>query len=81
VIRPGGFTVDPAQELTVLQAVSLAWGPSQNAALQKALLIREQKGGRIVTTLNLRRMLRGRIRICRFVNGISCLCLIQQLRT
>jgi polysaccharide export outer membrane protein len=59
VIRPGGFTVDPAQELTVLQAVSLAWGPSQNAALQKALLIREQKGGRIVTTLNLRRMLRG----------------------
>jgi polysaccharide biosynthesis/export protein len=60
VIRPGGFTVDPAQELTVLQALSLAWGPSQSAAEQKALLIREQPGGgRTVTSLNLKRMLRG----------------------
>ena len=60
VIRPGGFTVDPEQELTVLQALSLAWGPSQNAATQKALLIHEQQGGgRTVTALNLKRMLRG----------------------
>jgi polysaccharide export outer membrane protein len=59
VIRPGGFTVDPTQQLTVLQALALAWGPSQNAAGQKALLIREQKNGRTVTTLNLKRMLRG----------------------
>jgi polysaccharide biosynthesis/export protein len=60
VIRPGGFTVDPAQELTVLQALSLSWGPSQSAAEQKALLIREQPGGgRTVTSLNLKRMLRG----------------------
>lgn len=59
VNRPGGFTVDPAQATTVLQALSLAWGPSQNAALQKAVLIREQKGGRTVTSLNLKRMLRG----------------------
>src|SRR6202012_2162454 len=55
VIRPGGFTVDPAQQLTVLQALTLAWGPSQNASTQKALLIREQAGGgRTVTELNLR---------------------------
>ncbi len=61
VIRPGGFIVDPTQEFTVLKAVSLAWGPSQNAATGKALLIREQKGGgRTVTTLNLKRMLRGK---------------------
>jgi polysaccharide export outer membrane protein len=59
VIRPGGFTVDPTQEFTVVKALSLAWGPSQNAALGKALLIREQRGGRTVTTLNLKRMLRG----------------------
>jgi polysaccharide export outer membrane protein len=59
VIRPGGFPVDPVQGLTVVQALSLAWGPSQNAALGKAILIREQKGGRTLTTLNLRRMLHG----------------------
>ena len=59
VIRPGGFPVDPAQGLTVVQALSLAWGPAQNASAQHALLIREQKGGRTMTTLNLHRMLRG----------------------
>jgi polysaccharide export outer membrane protein len=59
LVRPGGFTIDPAQEITVVQAISLAWGPSQNAALTKAILIREQKGGRTVTALNLKRMLRG----------------------
>ena len=60
VIRPGGFIVDPTQEFTVLKALSLAWGPSQNAAVSKALLIREQPGGRTVTTLDLKRMLRGK---------------------
>ena len=59
VVRPGGFPVDPAQGLTVVQALSLAWGPSLNANAGKALLIREQKGGRTLTTLNLRRMLHG----------------------
>lgn len=59
VVRPGGFPVDPAQGLTVVQALSLAWGPTQNAAATKALLIREQKGGRTLTTLNLRRLLHG----------------------
>jgi polysaccharide biosynthesis/export protein len=59
VIRPGGFAVDPVQGLTVVQALALAWGPSQNAAVGKALLIREQKGGRTMIALNIRRMLRG----------------------
>ncbi len=59
VQRPGGFPVDPAQGLTVVQAISLAWGPTQNASMAKALLIREQKGGRTITTLNLKRMLHG----------------------
>jgi polysaccharide export outer membrane protein len=59
VIRPGGFLIDPAQRLSVVQAVSLAWGPTQNAALGKAVLIREQKDGRTLTALNLKRMLRG----------------------
>jgi polysaccharide export outer membrane protein len=32
VIRPGGFPVDPVRGLTVVQAISLPWGPTQNAA-------------------------------------------------
>jgi polysaccharide export outer membrane protein len=59
VVRPGGFPVDPAQGLTVVQALSLAWGPSQNAATRKAILIREQTGGRTLTTLDLKRMIHG----------------------
>jgi polysaccharide export outer membrane protein len=58
VIRPGGFAVDPVQGLTIVQALSLAWGPSQNANV-KAVLIREEKGGRTMISLNLKRMLRG----------------------
>jgi polysaccharide export outer membrane protein len=58
VVRPGGFPVDPAQGLTVVQALSLAWGQSQNAS-SNALLIREQKGGRTLTTINLKRMIHG----------------------
>jgi len=59
VIRPGGFPVDPVQGLTIVQALSLAWGPSQNAGVTHAVLIREQKGGRTMIALNLKRMLRG----------------------
>jgi polysaccharide export outer membrane protein len=59
VVRPGGFPVDPVQGLTVVQAVSLAWGASPNAASSKAILIRDQTGGRTLTTLNLHRMIRG----------------------
>lgn len=59
VLRPGGFAMEPAQAMTVLRALSLAWGPSMNAALKHAVLIREQPGGRTVTTLNLKRMLHG----------------------
>ena len=59
VMRPGGFAVDPAQGLTVVQALTLAWGPTQNAATSRAMLIREQKGGRTLITLNLKRMLHG----------------------
>jgi polysaccharide export outer membrane protein len=59
VMRPGGFAVDPAQGLTVVQALTLAWGPTQNAATSRALLIREQKSGRTLITLNLKRMLHG----------------------
>ncbi|MGA8090381.1 MAG: SLBB domain-containing protein [Terracidiphilus sp.] len=59
VVRPGGFPVDPVQTTTIVQALSLAWGPGQNAALTKAVLIREQQGSRTITTLNLKRMMRG----------------------
>jgi len=59
VIRPGGFAVDPVQGMTVVQALSLAWGATPSAAAGKAILIRDQTGGRTLTTLNLRRMIRG----------------------
>jgi polysaccharide export outer membrane protein len=59
VTRPGGFAVDPVQGLTVVQALSLAWGATPNASASKAILIRDQAGGRTLTTLNLRRMIRG----------------------
>ena len=59
VQRPGGFPVDPVKGLTVVQALSLAWGPTGNAALARGVLIREQKSGRTVTSLNLKRMLHG----------------------
>ena len=59
VVRPGGFAVDPVQGLTVVQALSLAWGATPNASAAKAILIRDQVGGRTLTTLNLRRMIRG----------------------
>jgi polysaccharide export outer membrane protein len=59
VVRPGGFAVDPVQGLTVVQALSLAWGATPNAAEGKAMLIRDQPGGRTLTILNLKRMIRG----------------------
>lgn len=60
VVRPGGFAVDPVQGLTVVQALSLAWGATPNAATGKAILIRDQPGGRTLTTLDLKRMIHGR---------------------
>ena len=59
VVRPGGFAVDPTQGLTIVQALALAWGPSENALTRKAVLIREQNGSRTMTTLDLKRMLHG----------------------
>jgi polysaccharide export outer membrane protein len=59
VVRPGGFAVDPVQGLTIVQALSLAWGATPNASVSKAILIRDQPGGRTLTTLNLKRMIRG----------------------
>ncbi len=53
------FLVDPVQGLTVVQALALAWGPTQNAATGKGVLIREQNGGRTLTALNLKRLLHG----------------------
>jgi len=59
VVRPGGFAVDPVQGLTIVQALSLAWGATPNARETRAILIRDQAGGRTLTTLNLKRMIRG----------------------
>jgi polysaccharide export outer membrane protein len=59
VLRPGSFPLNTAQRPTVVQALALAGGPTPDAAMTKALLIREQQGGRTITILNLKRLLRG----------------------
>ncbi len=59
VIRPGGFPVDPVQGLTVVQALSLAWGPSHNAAVGQRRADSRAKGRPHHDALNLKRMLHG----------------------
>ena len=53
------FRLTRRRQRHLVQVLSLAWGPGQNAALSKAILIREEPGGRTVTKLDLKRMLRG----------------------
>jgi hypothetical protein len=57
--RSGGISIDPEPTPTLLQALALAGGPGRHAALTKAVPIRERESGRTVTTLNLKRILRG----------------------
>lgn len=60
VMRPGGFPLDPTQRVTVVQAIAMAWGTGQYAALPRAKLIRESGQGRVEIDLNLKRILDGR---------------------
>jgi polysaccharide export outer membrane protein len=56
--RPGGFLLDRHTTLSVSQAVALAEGTKENAALSRARLIREVNGQRQETAMDLRAILR-----------------------
>jgi polysaccharide biosynthesis/export protein len=47
VERPGGFIMDNNENLTVLQAVALAYGAKSTASLNKSKIIRKESGGTV----------------------------------
>lgn len=47
VERPGGFIMDNNENLTVLQAVALAYGAKTTASLDKSKIIRKEAGGTV----------------------------------
>ena len=55
--KPGGFTMESNEELTVLQAIALAQGTKSEAALDKARLIRKTPGGPEEIPISLRQIL------------------------
>jgi polysaccharide biosynthesis/export protein len=57
--RPGGFLVEHNDRLSVLQALALAQGANQTAALSAGRLMRKTEDGRIEIDLDLKKVLRG----------------------
>lgn len=59
MLRPGGYQVEHNNRLTLLEAVALAGGPSRQAKLSSARLIRRSPTGREELTVNLQKVLYG----------------------
>lgn len=57
VTKPGGFTMENNERLTVLQALALAGGASKFADTKKAQLIRQTPGGRQEVPISLKAIL------------------------
>ncbi len=58
VVRSGGFLVESSRDhLTVVQALSLAQGPSPLASLKKVILVRATPNGRETIAVNLKQVL------------------------
>jgi polysaccharide export outer membrane protein len=57
--RPGGFLVEHNDRLTVLQALALAQGANQTAAMGATQLMRKTEGGRVQFPLDLKKILKG----------------------
>ena len=57
VSKPGGFTMENNERLTVLQALALAGGASKFADTKKAQLIRQTPGGRQEVPISLKAIL------------------------
>lgn len=60
VARPGGFTIDKNDRLTVLQAIALAEGTKGTASLDKAKLIRRTAVGPQEVPIPLKKILEGK---------------------
>lgn len=60
VTKQGGFLVDNNEHISLLQALTLAGGWSQTAALSKACLIRKVPGGHKELMLDLKHVLKGK---------------------
>jgi polysaccharide export outer membrane protein len=57
VVKPGGFTMEANEGLTVLQALALAEGAKFEASLDKSMLIRKTESGREEIPVPLRKVL------------------------
>jgi len=55
--KPGGFTMDANDGLTILQAIALAEGPKTDAAMDKSKLIRQTPNGPSEIPVPLRKIL------------------------
>jgi polysaccharide biosynthesis/export protein len=57
--RPGGFLIDRRGTITVLQALALAQGLQTYASMTKAVLFRNNGGGRVEIDVNIKKILKG----------------------
>jgi polysaccharide export outer membrane protein len=55
--KPGGFTMDANEGLTLLQVIALAEGPKADAAMDKSRLIRQTPTGRYEIPVSLHKIL------------------------
>jgi polysaccharide export outer membrane protein len=60
VSRPGAYVMGNNSHLTVIMAIALAQGQTNHASMRHASIVRRQGGGIQITTVDLRKMMRGR---------------------
>jgi polysaccharide export outer membrane protein len=61
VNRPGGFPIKDQEQITALQAIALAEGSSPTAFLQKAQIIRSQRGIKLQIPIPVKDVIKGKI--------------------
>jgi polysaccharide export outer membrane protein len=57
VVKPGGFLMDHDEQVTIIQALALAQGASQAAALERSRILRKTSTGREEIRVNLKKIL------------------------
>lgn len=69
VKKPGGFLIDNGEHISLMQALTLAGGWNQEAALSKAKLIRKEPQGHAEMGLDLKHVLKGEQADIKVENG------------
>jgi len=69
LLKPGGFLIENNDRLTVLQALALAQGTNKTAALSRSRLIRKTPTGRQELSVELKRILAGKLPDIRLEDG------------